>query len=436
MEKKKNFFEEHGIYFHKSLTFKLITISVLILLLLIPKVMIMSLINERKYTMEGALSEVMSRWSNEQSVRGPVLTIPYATLVNGKEKTEKARFLPKRMNIDGQIQSKKLYRSIYDIVVYESEIVITGNFVKPDFSDWNVDDTNIMWDHAEVTFAISDLRGIQDIVKLDWNGTEYEFSPGMNNYSIGNNGINVRVPVDPQWDQISYKCTLQLKGSKGLMFAPLGEETTVHLESDWSSPSFNGSFIPDNRTVSKDGFSCDWKVLYFNRNFPQKWLNNEQKVISSDFGVELLLKADHYKKNTRTAKYAILVIILTFITFFLSEIINKTRIHSFQYIMIGLAISLFYLLLLSLSEHVGFNKAYIIASAGIILMVVLYSRTFFKKIKISLLLGTMLVLIYGFIFILLQLESLALLMGSLGLFLILALTMYATRNINWYQNRD
>ena len=219
-----------------------------------------------------------------------------------------------------------------------------------------------------------------------------------------------------------------------MSFVPLGNVTEVEIESNWPSPSFNGNFLPDFREVTDDGFSAKWKILQLNRNFPQSWIgrNQSEKMDEASFGVDLILPLDDYRKSMRSAKYAVMTITLTFLIFFLVEILNKKKIHPFQYALVGLALCLFYVLLISISEHSNFNVAYGISTFGIVAMISLYSLSAFKMKKLTVLLVATLSGIYGFLFVTLQLADYALLMGSVGLTLILGATMYFTRNINWY----
>jgi len=172
--------------------------------------------------------------------------------------------------------------------------------------------------------------------------------------------------------------------------------------------------------------------LNFNRNFPQEWKKDEYRVTDADFGVKLVNVADHYQKSSRSAKYAILVILFVFLSFFLNEVITKQRVHPFQYILVGFAVLVFYLLLLSISEQLGFNLAYLISALSVITMVLFYTRTFLKTWLNAIIQTLILTFSFGFIFVLMQLETLALLVGSIGLFVVLALTMFFTRKINWY----
>lgn len=439
-EKQENLLDKIGISFHRKLSFKLVTIGLLILILLIPKMMILSLIHERSSNAESATTEVMSKWSNEQVITGPILTIPYKKSIyiekdeTYKEVIETATFLPKKLFVNGQINPEKLYRSIYDVVVYQSELKLEGEFEYPDFNSLDILPENVIWEQAKIQLAISDLRGINEEVKLNWSGKEIVFSPGLKKTTIGNSGISVSVPQMLTNTNQLFELALGLKGSKKILFTPVGEKTEVQLSSPWNDPAFTGNFLPKERNITDSGFTANWTVLHFNRNFPQQWIHNnyDSKIHTSNFGVELITVANHYQKNTRSAKYAILIIIITFIIFFMYEVFSKQRIHSFQYIMVGSALTLFYLLLLSITEHLGFNLAYLIAASAVIILVTLYSLSFMPKIKNSAGIGTALAACFGFIFILLQLESFALLAGSIGLFILLAALMYYTRKINWY----
>ena len=419
-----------------QISIKLITISIVMLLLLIPRVMIIDLINEREYTSESAKDEIMDKWSREQTIRGPILTVPYIVYEkNSKgevyEIIQHCHFLPKTLNITGGIKPEELKRSIYKSVVYESDMKITGQFESPDFDKLKIDKDNILWDKVELSISISDLRGISNQVSMIWNGKPKIFSPVLNHKLIGKEGISVNLQETSF--PANFEIDLILKGSHNLQFAPFGESTHVNLSSTWNDPGFDGYYLPSKREVTPEGFTSEWNILHYNRNFPQEWINNNYNPTSCDFGVNLVTLANHYQKSSRSAKYSSLIILLIFMSFFLNEIITKQRVHPFQYILIGFAVLLFYLLLLSFSEHAGFNIAYLIASLLVTLLVLLYSKTFLKTWKNSFLLTFILILSFIFIFILLQLESYALLAGSIGLFVVLGAAMFFTRKINWYE---
>lgn len=422
-----------------QVTLKVLTIGFITIALLIPKIMIIELIGERETTADNSKNEVMQKWSLAQTVRGPVLVIPYVER-NFDSQQNKATetindlyLLPKTLNIEGEIFPQKLFRSIYETVVYESDVKLEGNFEQIDFNALKIGEKDVMWEKAKILVSISDLRGIVEIGPLTWKDRPHTFSPGMENPVVGQNGISLPLAgLSPDDFPAGFRFSLQLKGSESLKFAPVGEITEVNLKSEWNDPGFEGNFLPDKREIDNNGFQAQWKVLHFNRNFPQQWKNEEFRVTDADFGVKLVTVADHYQKSSRAAKYGILVILFTFLSFFLNEIITRQRVHPFQYILVGFAVLIFYLLLLSISEQLGFNLAYLISALAVILLIFAYSRTFLKKWSDSVIQTLILTFSFGFIYVLMQLESYALLTGSIGLFVVLALTMFFTRKINWY----
>ena len=435
----KDFFQDKQKSINWQITLKVFIVGIIAIALLIPKFMILELIGERQNTAELTKHEVMEKWSLAQTVRGPVLSLPYIERSfgkNGKEISAEIRecyILPKMLNINGEIFPQERKRSIYETEVYETEIALGGFFDLSDFNDLKISADDILWDKAKILVAISDLRGISDRVSLKWNDSAYAFIPGMENKLIGNNGISLLLPhLSPADFPCEFQFSLYLKGSESLIFAPLGETTEAALKSSWNDPGFIGNFLPADHTINSDGFTANWKILNFNRNFPQEWKKDEYRITDADFGVQLVSVADHYQKSSRSAKYAILVILFTFLSFFLNEVITKQKVHPFQYILVGFAVLVFYLLLLSISEQLGFNIAYLISALSVITMVFFYTRTFLKTWINTIIQTLILTFSFGFIFVLMQLETLALLVGSIGLFVVLALTMFFTRKINWY----
>ena len=204
------------------------------------------------------------------------------------------------------------------------------------------------------------------------------------------------------------------------------------MSSKWDAPSFNGAFLPDDRTIDSTGFTANWEVLHLNRPFPQQFNGPIQQLSSTQFGVDLIVPVDGYQKSTRSAKYAVLFIMLTFVLFFFIQIINRIQIHPIQYIMVGLALCVFYTLLIALSEHISFGMSYLIASFSTVSLITLYAHSFAKNNKVTLTIGGILSILYGFIYTILQLNDYALLIGSLGLFTVLATVMYLSRKIDWY----
>jgi inner membrane protein len=246
-------------------------------------------------------------------------------------------------------------------------------------------------------------------------------------------GINATVQLDPTMDHnYIFSFDLDLKGSQLLYFTPVGKISDISMESPWKNPSFNGAFLPDSRKISNEGFSANWNVLHLNRNYPQSWIGNKHNIGESAFGVDLLLPIDNYQKSYRCIRYAILFIGFTFLVFFFIEILNKKFIHPIQYILVGFGLLVFYTLLLSISEYLNFNYAFIIASIATLILNIGYVKAILKSSKLAYFIGAMLFILYAFIFIIIQLQDLALLIGSIGIFIILGLVMYYSRKIDWY----
>jgi inner membrane protein len=308
---------------------------------------------------------------------------------------------------------------------------VSGTFSIPPLNQLNIDNDNILWDKSVFSIGISDMRGIQKSVDITFDRQTYPVSPGLKTQDIASAGISSLIPLTPT-EGHSFSFKLNLNGSEQIQFIPVAEETNVHLESSWVSPSFNGSFLPNSRTISDQGFKATWKILHLNRNFPQHWEGNQYKVNEASFGLKLLITADVYQKSIRISKYALMFIVFTFAAFFFSEIINKNRVHPIQYLLIGLAVILFYVLLLSISEQLNFNYAYLLSASAVTLMITCYSKGILKNKYFTYTVFSILTILYLYLYIVLQLEDYALIMGAIGLFLVLSAVMYITRRIDWY----
>lgn len=422
----------------RSVTLKIFTISILGLLLLIPSSMVKSVIHERQYLSQQANQEVQSKWARGQVVQSIILTVPVSYEIEVDEKVKEIEteyhFLPDELDIRAEVTPETLRRGIYEIVVYNSLISVSGNLTIPE--DFNRSKySKIDWDGAFVTLGISDVRGIQNDIKLQWNSDEFKSVPGSRINRIVQTGLSF--PLKSLDDKLEHKFSIQidLQGSEQLYFSPFGKTTTVAMQSTWPDPSFMGAFLPDERSVTDQGFNADWKVLQINRNFPQHWqgATQESKIHTGEFGVQLIKPSDAYQKSIRSIKYALMNIALTFLIFFVVEVMTKTRFHPLQYIMVGLSIVLFYILLISISEHFGFDKAYLVSAIAVIAMIFMYSLSVFRSKKFSTYLLSLISLNFGFIYITLQLQDYALLLGAVVMTVILALVMYTTRNVDWYR---
>lgn len=455
-----NLFDRFNRWIQESVMVKLFSIGVLIIVLLLPTNLIDNLIRERQYRAGEVINEVANKWSDSQLISGPVLMIPYRTqeiVEHGNEKEivdriEKAFFLPEQFDISGTVTPQKRHRGIFEVVVYESALQMQATFSKPDLKTLSIPEDAVVWKDVSLVFGISDLRGISDNPVIKLGDSSYNPEPSANiGLSLWHKGdadlqdtdadhetsheLTGGITANLGWTGIEsfkgdFKMDLKLRGSRRLDFLPSGKTTTARLAGPWSAPSFDG-FLPADSQINDKGFAATWKILHFNRPFSQQWTGADQRL-SGDFGVKLLIPVDQYQKSTRTAKYGILVVLLTFIALFLVEITQKVRIHPFQYILVGVALIIYYTLLLSFSEHVGYNVAYIIASAATVVLVGLYSGTFLQR-RLSILVALLLSVFYTFIFVIILQQDYSLLLGSIGLFLIVGLLMYFSRKVSWYK---
>ncbi len=435
----RSFFDKFNDWMKYSVTVKIFSIAFLVLILLIPASMVESLIHERQYRSEDAITEVSSIWGKAQTLSGPVISIPYKKkYINEKkeiyEKIEFAHFLPEKLNINCLVEPEKRHRGIYEVVVYTTTLKFTGSFKDFDFTEWKINNKDILWDEAAMSIGITDMRGIKDAVKLEWDGRNYLFNPGLETNDVLQTGISTRINITKDSVNNRFSFNLRLRGSQYLYFTPVGKTTNVDMRANWEHPSFQGAFLPDNYKLDENNksFTANWQVLNLNRTYPQKWTGSIYNINMSNFGVDLIVPVDHYKKSERSAKYAIMIIAFTFLIFFFVEVLAKKRIHPIQYLLAGLALIIFYALLLAFSEHWGFNIAYIISSIATISLVTLYSKSVYKNLRETIITGLSLIILYGFVYVTLQLQDYALLMGSIGLFIIMAIIMYLTRKIDWY----
>lgn len=442
-------FDRFNKWARTSVTLKLVSIGILVLILLIPTSMLTSLIRERQDIRDAATTEVSSKWGMQQTIGGPVISVPYTETVksdNGfiEKVIHYAHFLPDEVNITGTVMPEKRYRGIYVVMLYKAQLHVSGSFTHPDFSQLSIPAGDFIPSDAVISAGIPDLKGINEPITMKVNDTAYAFGPGINSNDIFYSGISFKFPLTSD-AVFHFEFDISINGSTALSFLPFGKTTNVQISSPWGSPSFEGSFLPDSRTVNDSGFSATWKVLQLNRNYPQQGLGafipglSSQADIydgnpsgDSSFGVKLLLPIDEYQKTLRSVKYCIMFIIITFLTFFFVEVLSRRRIHAIQYLLVGSAICLFYVLLLSISEHLRFGTSYLISCLSILVLVTAYARFIFKNNRLTAVFAGILVILYGFFYSLLQLEDYSLLMGSLGLFIILATIMYLTRKVDWY----
>jgi inner membrane protein len=440
--------------------FKMAGTVILVLLLLIPLIMVRSVLQERLGRRNEAVANITSSWGREQKLVGPVLIVPYRyTVKSWKEKpvaegkTErfevvetalaKAYFLPTNLAITGDLRPAQLRRGIYEAVVYSGKFGLAGQFAQPDFSILRIEEKDVVWEDAIVAFAIPDLRGVKETLNLKWGDQTHQLLPGSKLGGFQSGVLSGVFALVGNWREnkatIPFQFELSLNGSGGLGFAPVGSQSTVKLTSAWPDPSFFGSFLPAERKVTRDGFEATWQISYYGREFPQQWTSQTPELCltpasieSSLFGVNLLSGIDAYRNTERAIKYGVLFIVLIFAAFFLFELLAELKIHPFQYAIVGAALCLFFLGLLSLSEVIPFGFAYLTAAGVTTLLICFHSAKMLKSGARTFIVAGLLVGIYGFLYVALQSQDYALLLGTGGLFAVLAAVIWLTRNIDWY----
>jgi inner membrane protein len=409
---------------HQSLTLKLALLAFMGIVFMIPLEMIKSIINERLASADKVKIEISNQWAARQTVSGPVLNIPVRNASTGKDEKPSVsiwHLLPETLDITGKINPEIRYRGIYQSVVYGSELTLKGEFILP---EKNIAvNGDILWEEAYFTMGISDNRGLKGEVILKTPSAMLQAEPGVRDQNIFTSGISFRNALSDSVKKIPFVIDLDLSGSESLFLTPIGKTTTAQLESSWKSPSFTGSFLPASRTVGENGFRAGWIVTHLNRNYPQSWTGSSFNTSESTFGLDLFLPVDHYQKSYRSARYGILFIALTFLVLIFLEITRKENIHIFHYFLVSLGLVLFFSLLNSLSEQVGFSIAYLIASVATILLITFFTSTLFRNKKTSLVVMGILAILYGFIYVLLTLNDYAYLAGNIGLFILLAAVM-------------
>lgn len=436
--------------FFQSTTAKMIMVGFLTLVLLIPLFFVQDLISERSQRKNEVTREVSNLWGNDILFYGPILKIPYtsydnynvtdtktgATTIQKKATTNYAYFFPNELtNSSKLMKNESLKRGIFNPIVFTANMNFKGNFTSPNFEKLNIAPENILWNKASIIVKTTNLKSIKSELKVELNSQKLSFEPQNNDktdYSLLSTSVFDYKSLATN-DKINFNFNIVYNGSNSLKFVPIGKVTNVSIDSDWQSPSFEGTFASNDTTksISATGFHADWKVLDINRTFSQQYSNVLPDLDDYLFGVKLIETVDEYQQNERVSKYGFLVIGLTFLIFFLIQSISKINIHIFQYSMIGIALIMFYTLLISITEHSSFSLAYGISGIAVVALITLYSVSILKNKKFPMFIATSLSVLYAFIFVIIQMEDYALLAGSIGLFFILAAVMYFSRKIDW-----
>ena len=417
-----------------KLLVKGLLIGALVLLLLIPAYFVQNVISEREARQKEAFNEVSSKWAGSQNITGPVLVLPYTesfTSATGQTTILKrlAYILPDKLTIESEVKPEERHRGIFQVMLYSSLIKLNGKFNTIPLQQIKLDPAQVLWNEAYICMELADSKGLKEEIKVAWNDSSVTLNPSLVDNAVMKEGFVAPVAVSAG-KEIQFSSSININGSEQLLFTPVGKETTVKLSSAWPDPSFTGGQLPDHR-ISDSGFVATWKSLAHTRNFPQAWKESKYNLQSASFGADLFIPVNGYQKTMRSVKYAILCILLTFAAFFIIETVNKKSVHPFQYALIGLALILFYTLLLSFSEYTGFNVAYIIASVATIGLIAWFVKGILQSSRLTTILGVILALMYSYIFTIIQLQDYSLLLGSIGLFLTLAVIMHFSKKIQW-----
>lgn len=425
----------------------------LVLLLLIPLQMIRGVIDERSDYREQARTSIADSWTGSQKLLGPVLVVPYVESYTErvwdehlKAYTEEPRtrareifILPEEVKITGSVATEKRSRGLYGIPVYSASLALEGRFTNQRVLD-TIKQTQhgLTWKRPFLALVVSDNRGIVTEPVLKWGGEQVPFVSGSGIEQLSN---GMRAELGPlstdKAQSYPFNLAFDLHGMESIQFAPVGKSTRVTLQSDWPHPSFDGRYLPSDRQISENSFTANWKVSSFSsdmeRAVDQCQRGNCTAFAANTFGVTLVDPVDVYQQTDRAVKYAVLFIGLTFVAFFLYEIMKGLRLHPMQYLLVGMALTVFYLLLISLSEHIAFKWAYLVAVVASSGLIGVYLAAILSSRRLASAFTAVLWLLYGMLFAILQSEDNALVMGSLLIFGVLAFVMLVTRKLDWYR---
>ncbi|MFB0710916.1 cell envelope integrity protein CreD [Buttiauxella noackiae] len=426
--------------FKSALFWKVMTLLGCMVVLLIPLNMLSSLVNERSSYRDDVEQSLRQSASGPQTITGPLIAIPITELTtvieDDKEIKKERRFiryyLPENLSIVGKQTVEPRHIGIYEGQIWRTAITLNATFNRQLLSNDVGPDTLIGTPY--VVLAVGDSRGIGKVGELDINGESYPIEPGSNLPGVGQ-GLHAVIPVKRLQDEkLTLRFNLDLMGTKQLAVVPVGRNSQFNLTSNWPHPGFIGDFLPQQRTVTDSGFSASWQSTWFANNLNTSFYDG--RIIDVDhlpaFSVTVTNPVDQYQLTDRAVKYAILLIGLTFMSFFLLETLTGLRVHPMQYLLVGLSLVMFYLVLLAVSEHIGFNGAWLLASLVCAGINGFYLKAVLNSGKASAMFTMGLLMLDAVLWQLLQSEDSALLLGTGVLFVALSAIMLLTRNIDWY----
>jgi len=431
----------------RSMGFKAMLIGMLVLIMLVPAALVRQVVHERSYRAEEVEYEILESWGGELQMAGPVLRIPCTRLEEVTVRDDKGResreyrqssfdlwISPASMELKADMETSLKERGIYSVPVFSGQVAMKGYFDATEALASLASNETAWPGQADIVVSIANQKGIRGLESALWNEEPLEFKPGDSGLGLLAGGIHAAAGVKAG-QQATFEITLLAQGGRSVRVLPLGESSRVTMAADWPAPSYQGEHLPGSQTLNETGFTATWDISYLSRGIPLYWQDYgtmNDRLSAAFFGVDFFETLDRYTLNDRATKYAILFIIVPFMTLFMLELFAKREIHPIQYLLAGIANMVFYLLLLSLSEHIPFGLAYLASALAVGLMVFLYSWSMFKGMKKAWYMGPVMGVSYLYLFITLQSEDWALLIGAVGAFAVTGLVMFVTRNINWY----
>jgi len=439
---------------HRDIGIKALLIAALALALLVPVNMIRDLVAERQARRNEAVEGIALGWGRRQALAGPYLVIPLerswtettretidgAVRERRTERTESLRLrLPAdRVHWSVAARTQEKARGIYKARLYSAAIDAQGSITLPANFGEHDPGYRYRWGDPQLVVGISDPRGIRKLSTLRLDGAEIEFASGPGDGAL-TTGIHAvaRLQPAPEVRTLAFAFSLELAGSEALSIAPLARDTRVAMRADWPHPSFQGVFLPARSEQPGDGFSAEWQVSRYAAQGAERLAACRRDACAGlamqELGVSFIEPMGLYQQLERAAKYGFLFIGLMFAAFFLFELLRRLAIHPIQYALIGLALAIFFLLLTALSEHLRFGLAYALATLGCVGIVAAYVARVLHDAALGLAFGGALAALYAVLYLLLRAEDHALLGGAVLLFLLLAGTMLATRDVDWYR---
>jgi len=432
-------------------SFKFVLVGFLVLLISGLLAIVWYTLSDRQNRALQVQEEVAQDWGGEQRILGPYLIVPYSVRVKTGDASKVvefederlAIFLPDHFKAAADINTEVRHRAIYDVTVYRSQVALEGDFPAADLKIVDPEASHVRWQDAFVALGIRDVSGLKNNVVLSSGGRTIPFEPSIgveNPLAAQMPGIHARLNLPPSEaanssQAISYKIDLALNGSSSIKFAPVGRETAVSIKSNWPHPNFTG-FLPLDREINPKGFSASWQIPHLARSVPQAWRERAQQPVldrfsNTDLGVRLFVPIDFYSLVDRALKYGFMFIASAFGGVFVMELLSARRVHPIQYIFVGLAIVMFYILLLSLAEHLGFVLAYVAASVATGGMISIYVGKALHSLRRGVMMLGIFAILYTLLYLILQLEDYALLAGAIAGFVLLTATMFATLRVNW-----